>query len=116
MLQDVVRTSTYRNAILQNPSLFQDKLVMDIGAGSGILSYFAAQAGARVIAVEASNMALKLKKILDSSNKGESNLWMKDRIKVVIGKIEEAKLNIEKVDTIISEPIGVMLVHERMVI
>ncbi|CAO3647792.1 unnamed protein product [Cunninghamella echinulata] len=34
MLQDTVRTSTYRSAILLNgQKSFQDKLVMDVGAG-----------------------------------------------------------------------------------
>ena len=59
MLMDEVRTSHYRNAILNNKHDFEGKIVMDVGAGSGILSLFAAQAGARkVYAVEASNMAL----------------------------------------------------------
>jgi type I protein arginine methyltransferase len=58
MLMDDVRTSHYRNAIINNKQDFQDKIVMDVGAGSGILSLFAAQAGARkVYAIEASNMA-----------------------------------------------------------
>jgi hypothetical protein len=34
MLQDTVRTSTYRNAILLNTECFEDKLVMDVGAGT----------------------------------------------------------------------------------
>ena len=42
MLMDEVRTSQYRNAILNNKLDFQGKIVMDVGAGSGILSLFAA--------------------------------------------------------------------------
>lgn len=52
MLKDEVRTITYRNAIYHNKHLFKDKVVMDVGSGTGILSMFAAKAGARrVIAV-----------------------------------------------------------------
>lgn len=43
MLQDQVRTGTYYAAILENTADFRDKVVMDVGAGSGILSLFAAQ-------------------------------------------------------------------------
>ena len=43
MLQDYVRTGTYFAAITENASDFQGKVVMDVGAGSGILSLFAAQ-------------------------------------------------------------------------
>ncbi|GBC07493.1 hypothetical protein RclHR1_00750027 [Rhizophagus clarus] len=121
MLQDTVRTSTYRSAILLNgPVCFHDKLVLDVGAGSGILSYFAVQAGARkVYAVEASNMAEKMKKIVDAANASGSevlgkNAFLKDKIEVVQAKIEQQNLPIPQVDTIISEPIGVLLIHERM--
>ena len=48
MMQDYVRTGTYQQAILCNMSDFKDAVVLDVGAGSGILSYFAAQAGAKV--------------------------------------------------------------------
>lgn len=58
MLQDYVRTGTYWAAINENAADFRGKTVVDVGAGSGILSLFAAQAGAdRVYAVEASAMA-----------------------------------------------------------
>ncbi|KAI8988716.1 S-adenosyl-L-methionine-dependent methyltransferase [Pilobolus umbonatus] len=115
MLQDNVRTSTYRSSILLNgPKSFKDKLVMDVGAGSGILSYFAVQAGAKkVYAVEASGMAKKMKKLVDSAEKGK-NEFLKNKIEVINAKIEDPNLPIPKVDTIISEPIGVLLFHERM--
>jgi histone-arginine methyltransferase CARM1 len=58
MLNDLVRTSKYKDGILNNAIDFKGKIVMDVGCGSGILSIFAAQAGAKkVYAIEASNMA-----------------------------------------------------------
>ncbi|TPX57689.1 hypothetical protein PhCBS80983_g03651 [Powellomyces hirtus] len=113
MLQDSVRTSAYHSAIIVNgPSMFRDKLVMDIGAGSGILSYFAVQAGAsKVYAVEASAMSQKISKMVERTDK--ANPWLRNKLEVVAAKIEDVKL--PKVDTLISEPIGVLLVHERMI-
>lgn len=49
MLKDEVRTLTYRNAIYQNRHLFKNKVVMDVGSGTGILAMFAAKAGARKV-------------------------------------------------------------------
>lgn len=45
MLKDTVRTRSYMNAIMQNTFLFKDKIVLDIGCGTGILSLFAAKVG-----------------------------------------------------------------------
>ncbi|XP_065165183.1 histone-arginine methyltransferase CARMER [Atheta coriaria] len=107
MLQDFVRTSTYQRAILCNLADFKDKIVLDVGAGSGILSFFAAQAGAkRVYAVEASTMAHFAQKLVNANN-------LHDVIKVIAGKIEEIEIP-EKVDIIVSEPMGYMLYNERM--
>ncbi|ORX41876.1 S-adenosyl-L-methionine-dependent methyltransferase [Piromyces finnis] len=113
MLEDVVRTSTYSSAILSNSETFNGKTVCDIGAGSGILSYMAVQAGAsKVYAVEASNMALRIKQLINGCP--EKNPWLTDKIEIITSKIEEPNLPIPKVDILISEPIGVLLVHERM--
>ncbi|KAI2801235.1 hypothetical protein RDWZM_009526 [Blomia tropicalis] len=107
MMQDFIRTSTYQRAILSNMEDFRGKVVLDVGAGSGILSFFAVQAGAKkVYAVEASSMA-KHAETLVQANK------FSDRIKVIPGKIEEIQLP-EQVDIIISEPMGYMLFNERM--
>nr|KAF6273767.1 protein arginine methyltransferase 1 [Pipistrellus kuhlii] len=47
MLKDEVRTLTYRNSMFHNRHLFKDKVVLDVGSGTGILCMFAAKAGAR---------------------------------------------------------------------
>jgi len=68
MLEDYVRTQLYWDAILNNPSNYKDKVVLDVGCGSGILSLFAAQAGARkVYAIEASNMAENAKVLVKAN-------------------------------------------------
>lgn len=101
-----MRTSTYQKAINGNYNDFNDKIVLDVGAGSGILSFFAAQAGARkVYAVEASNMAQYAQQLVAANN-------LSDRITVIAGKIEEIELP-EKVDIIISEPMGKSLASLR---
>lgn len=40
---------SYRNSIVNNRHLFKDKVVLDVGCGTGILSMFAAQAGAKQV-------------------------------------------------------------------
>ena len=47
MLKDQIRTLTYRNAMYHNKHLFKGKIVLDVGCGTGILSMFAARAGAK---------------------------------------------------------------------
>lgn len=69
MLEDHKRTGSYYNAVLQNKEVFEDKVVLDVGTGSGILAIFAAMAGAqKVYAVEATSMA-KYAKLLAKGNK-----------------------------------------------
>ena len=41
MLKDTVRTKSYMKSIVNNPELFKDKIVLDVGSGTGILSIFA---------------------------------------------------------------------------
>ena len=107
MLEDSVRTGKYGQSITLNESDFVDKVVMDFGAGSGILSFFAARAGARkVYAIEATPMAENARTLVEANG-------LSDRIEVVQEKLEDLELP-EKVDVIVSEPMGILLVHERM--
>jgi len=49
MLKDEVRTLTYRDSMYHNRHLFKNKVVLDVGCGTGILCMFAAKAGARKV-------------------------------------------------------------------
>lgn len=37
MLKDSVRTDAYRDFIYDNKSLFKDKIVLDVGCGTGMI-------------------------------------------------------------------------------
>lgn len=108
MLKDEVRTLTYRNAMFHNKHLFKGKTVLDIGCGTGILSMFAAKAGAaRVIAVECSNIIDYAQKIVEANQ-------LDNIITLVKGKLEEVELPVDSVDIIISEWMGYCLFYESM--
>lgn len=102
MLTDYTRTGTYQHACLVNEVDFKDKVVLDVGCGTGILSFFAAQAGARkVYGVDASNMADNAKLLVEANN-------LSSVITILKGRIEEVVLP-EKVDLIISESMGTII-------
>ena len=108
MLKDTVRTSSYRSAIVNNPHLFKDKVVLDVGCGTGILSMFAAKAGAKkVYAVDYSSIAKQAKQIVEDNR-------LDDVVEVIQGKIEDISLPVDKVDVIISEWMGYFLLYESM--
>lgn len=110
MLKDEVRTLTYRNSMVDNKHLFRGKVVLDIGCGTGILSMFAAKAGARlVIGIDYSQIIEHARKIVEQNN-------LQNVVKLVKGKVEEVTLpdGVEKVDIIVSEWMGYCLLFESM--
>ncbi|KAI0036261.1 S-adenosyl-L-methionine-dependent methyltransferase [Vararia minispora EC-137] len=109
MIQDKVRTSTYASFILGNPDLFVDKVVLDVGCGTGILSLFAAKAGAaHVYAVDASGIADRARAIVRANG-------YEDTITVIRGKVEDIVLpDGAQVDVIVSEWMGYALLYESM--
>ncbi|XP_054470652.1 protein arginine N-methyltransferase 3 isoform X2 [Anoplopoma fimbria] len=108
MLKDKVRTESYRDFMYRNPEVFKDKVVLDVGCGTGILSMFAARAGAKqVIAVDQSEIIYQAMDIVRSNK-------LEDKITLIKGRIEDIKLPVEKVDIIISEWMGYFLLFESM--
>ena len=108
MLKDSVRTRSYQAAIERNPHLFKGKVVLDVGCGTGILSLFAARAGAaHVYGIECSAIADQAAAIVrDNGYEG--------RITIIKGKAEEITLPVDSVDVIISEWMGYFLLYESM--
>lgn len=108
MLKDEVRTGKYQQAIMHNKNLFQGKVVLDVGCGTGILCMFAAQAGAsKVIGIDCSGIINQAQKIIEVNG-------FSDVITLIQGKVEDVELPVDKVDIIISEWMGYFLLYENM--
>ncbi|KAK8617474.1 hypothetical protein V6N13_080390 [Hibiscus sabdariffa] len=85
---DRVRTDTYRAAIMEHQSFIEGKVVMDVGCGTGILSIFCAQAGAkRVYAVDASDIALQAKEVVKANNLAENVIVLHWRVELYMAPI-----------------------------
>ena len=107
MLKDKIRTGSYEKAILNNKQIFNNKIVLDIGSGTGILSIFACFAGAsHVYAIEYADIADYSKEIIKKNNL-ENKIFFKE-------KVENVELPCEKIDIIISEWMGYFLLNESM--
>ncbi|WOL07392.1 putative protein arginine N-methyltransferase 6.2 [Canna indica] len=107
MIKDRVRTETYKSAIMRYQHLISGKVVLDVGCGTGILAIFCAFAGAkRVYAVDASEIAVQAREVVKDNN-------LSDRVTVLLGRVEDVSIG-EKVDVIVSEWMGYMLLYESM--
>jgi hypothetical protein len=105
LLLDEVRTNAYREAIRR--VVTADSVVLDIGTGSGILSFFAIEAGARrVFAIEdqhSADLAMFLAK----------QLGFTDRMTVFHDRSTNVELP-EPADVLITETLGAFGFEERI--
>jgi predicted RNA methylase len=84
MICDRIRTDAFRRAI--NSVVRPGDIVLDVGAGTGILSLFAAQAGAaRVYAVEQTTVAVLAQELVSLNG-------FTDTVKVIQGDILDVEL------------------------
>ena len=105
MLRDSIRCESFRRALTE--LVLPDSAVLDIGAGTGLLSLFAAQAGARVVyAVERTKTA-ELAECIISEN------GLTDRIRVFQEDMAAVELP-EQVDVIVSEWLGGYGIDENL--
>lgn len=108
MLSDRPRTLAYRNAIEGAKNFIEGKVVLDFGCGTGILSLFLARLGraAKVFAVDASDIAEQARELVEQNG-------LSEKVEVIQCKGEELELP-EKVDLIVSEWMGTLLLFELM--
>jgi SAM-dependent methyltransferase len=105
MLTDRIRMASYQRAIHQ--VVQEGDVVADIGTGSGVLAFFAVQAGARkVYAVEQGEI------IEDAERLAQVNR-LQDRVVFLRGRSDRVELP-EKVDVILSEIIGSLGLEENL--
>lgn len=135
MLTDHNRMAAYHAAIMGNPDVFKDKIVMDVGTGSGILAVWAAQAGAkRVYAIEYTAMANHARRVVQANGVDHIVTVIQGAVEDVIlpeedwdgmgvglaqeeGDIEfndDGRKNQRVVDIILSEWMGYFLLRESM--
>ncbi|XP_052235984.1 protein arginine N-methyltransferase 2-like isoform X2 [Dreissena polymorpha] len=109
MLSDKPRTEAYMNAIVKNADKLRDKVILDVGCGTGILSMLCVKHARpkHVYAVEASDIAEYTQKAVEKNG-------MASKITVLNDFAENAKIE-DDVDLIISEWMGTMLLFEMMI-
>jgi SAM-dependent methyltransferase len=108
MLRDYVRMAAYRRAIER--AVKKDSVVLDLGSGTGVLSFFASQAGARqIFAIERQPHIVMLAKELAQRN-GFTNV---EFIEGVSNLLHESKIQ-PKADLLISEIIGDGILEENI--
>ena len=107
MIRDRVRTEAFRRAI--DAVVRPGDVVLDVGAGSGILSVFAARAGAaRVYAVEQTSIAVLAQELATANG-------VEEIVHVIQGDILDIEPP-ERVDVVVSEWLGGFGIDEGMLV
>jgi protein arginine N-methyltransferase 1 len=105
LLQDESRTNAFRDAIRH--SVTPDSVVLDLGTGSGILSFFAYEAGARrVFAIDATHAA-------DVASFMTRHLGFGDRIEVIHDHSTNVELP-ERANLLVTETLGSFGLNEQI--
>ncbi|KJP84952.1 hypothetical protein AK88_05419 [Plasmodium fragile] len=137
MILDKSRTNCYYEFVKKNKEIFQNKVVLDIGCGSSIISLFCAEHAKVVVGIDNAHRILaKAKKITEIN--GANNIYLfegkLEQNNIYIDEKEEIhyinnkedlekykkiyniqKLQILKFDIIISEWMGYFLFYECMI-
>lgn len=110
LLKDELRLNSFRKAIMK--AVKPGDVVMDIGAGTGILSKFACEAGAREVYLIEEN-----ENILNYAKKNLTNYGYAENCNFIAERSNRLKTKFinNKVDVIISETIGSLGLNEGVV-
>ncbi|ANQ09438.1 Histone-arginine methyltransferase [Plasmodium coatneyi] len=137
MILDKSRTNCYYEFVKKNKEIFENKVVLDIGCGSSIISLFCADHAKVVVGIDNAHRILtKAKKITEKNGANniylfegkleENNIYVDEKEEIhYINKKEDLekykniykikKLEILKFDIIISEWMGYFLFYECMI-
>lgn len=121
MLTDRPRMDFYRAAVRET-GVVAGKVVVDVGSGSGILSCWAAQAGAaHVLSVEASSMAPLQRAVIDDNGLHDKVTVIESTVEALVAMGVDAFLaayplvrGAGGVGVVVSEWMGFYLFHECM--
>lgn len=136
MILDKCRTQCYYDFINKNKEIFENKIVLDIGCGSSIISLFCSDYAKVVVGIDNAEKILEKAKKITEINKAKNiylfkgkledhNIYVDEKNEIyylnkdldieTFEKSNNVKLKILKFDIIISEWMGYFLFYECMI-
>ena len=107
LLNDMIRLDAYQKAI--QTEILTDDIVVDLGCGLGILSYFACQSGAKkVYAIDHSLYSIQLAKEIAIKNSFDTKIEFLNRNSLQIPR----KMIAEDIDLLVTETLGTFALEE----